>query len=702
MGSSDSTRRCVLAWALVLGATTAAAQDGSATRLDSVRVRVSRDPATTLRTPWAVGLVTRDRVQGTQPTVGIDEALPAIPGVMVTNRYNAAQDQRLSIRGAGSRANFGVRGVKVFLDGIPQSLPDGQSQLTNIDLASIASVEVLRGAASSLYGNGSGGVLSFTTDLRSVGRAEGSSRVVAGSYGLLKTQGRVAARADRAGGAASWSRTVTEGFRQWSAARTQQANAAVDVAVRAGVTAQLRGAWAHTPEAENPGALTLAEYAANPDSAAAVNLRRGASRAVRQSQLSVRVVGANARDREGSVALYALARDVDNPLAVSPPGAFVANVGTLSRLGRTVLGARAEGARGVGAQVRLRAGVEIDHASDRRRNWRATAGTISARTDTMLVHQEERTTSAGAFLGATRAFGGALTASAGVRADQVTFALRDRFVRDGGDDSGTRTLGALTWNSGVAWTRDARIAPYANAATAFETPTTTELAARPEGRGGFNASLRAQRTRSGELGLRGAGASWRYEVATFLISGRDALVPYQALDGRVFYQNAGATRSTGVELGGAWRVHPTVTIEGAATLSRYRFTQYRVVRGAVTDTLDGRAWAGIPPRYARWSATWARGGRSLALDHTAASALWADDRNTIRVAGWGRGQLNLRGGWRWSFASFALAPFGGINNLFDVRYVGAVTVNGAGGRVLEPAPRRTYFAGATFDGGPTR
>src|SRR5690606_26558946 len=226
---------------------------------------------------------------------GIDEALANIPGVVVANRYNFALDQRVSIRGAGSRANFGLRGVKVLLDGIPQSLPDGQSQLTNVDLAAVGSVEVLRGSASSLYGNGSGGVIAFTTDLSAPTPLGLTLRHTAGSFGLQKSQVRVAGRAGGTLGMLSVSRTDFDGFRQYSEARTSQVLAAVDQAIGARHTLQLRAGSAEVPKALNPGALTWAEYEANPDSASLANVNRGASREVSQRYLSARLRGAMAR-----------------------------------------------------------------------------------------------------------------------------------------------------------------------------------------------------------------------------------------------------------------------------------------------------------------------------------------------------------------------------------------------------------------------
>src|SRR4026209_547185 len=124
-------------------------------------ITVTRAPEPLDRVPYAVGVLDRNAMQRGQQTVGVDEALNNLPGVVVSNRYNYSLDQRISIRGFGSRSNFGVRGLKILLDGIPQTLPDGQSRLTNIDFADIARAEVLKGASSSLYGNAAGGVIAL-------------------------------------------------------------------------------------------------------------------------------------------------------------------------------------------------------------------------------------------------------------------------------------------------------------------------------------------------------------------------------------------------------------------------------------------------------------------------------------------------------------------------------------------------------------
>src|SRR6185312_7974631 len=265
-----------------------ATADSAAQALSRVHVTVTRSDETAQRAPWAVGVVDKSKIQGGQATLGIDEALNNIPGVYVDNRYNYSLDQRLSIRGAGSRANFGIRGVKVLIDGVPQSLPDGQNELNNLELGDVSRVEVLRGSAASLYGNGSGGVISFTTDMSAPDPLDQSLRVETGSYGT-KWLSRTSGRDGNFVGSLSASRTIFDGFRQFSNADLKQLNGAADYAISPATTLSLRAAATEMPTALNPGALTAAEYAVNRDSAAATNIRRDASKAISQNQFSARI-----------------------------------------------------------------------------------------------------------------------------------------------------------------------------------------------------------------------------------------------------------------------------------------------------------------------------------------------------------------------------------------------------------------------------
>ena len=216
-----------------------------------------------------MGVLDRREIQRGQQTVGIDEALNNLPGVVVANRYNYSLDQRISIRGFGSRSNFGVRGLKILLDGIPQTLPDGQSQLTNVDFADLDRAEVLRGASSSLYGNASGGVISLQTQGADPGPFAQKIRVQGGGGqrdgdGFYKWQSWTSARSGPASGTLSISQFKADGFRQHSAGEFRLLNAGLDYAFSGSTLGTFRLGLADNPEAAEPGGTDAGRVSRQP------------------------------------------------------------------------------------------------------------------------------------------------------------------------------------------------------------------------------------------------------------------------------------------------------------------------------------------------------------------------------------------------------------------------------------------------------
>ena len=675
-----------------------------AQRLADVHVSVARTDESALRAPWAVGLQGKVDLTRGQATLGIDEALNNVPGVYVANRYNYSLDQRLSIRGAGARANFGIRGVKVLLDGVPQSLPDGQNQLTNIDLADVSRVEVLRGSASSLYGNGSGGVISFTTDLSAPDAVDETARVMSGAFGTTKVQSRTSGRAGGAVGSLSLSRTTVAGFREYSRADLRQLVAALDYALSSATSLQVRASHTEMPTALNPGALTVAEYAKNRDSASATNIARGANKAISQSQYSVRLHRADGHFGEWAATAYVVRRFVDNPLATAPPGTTGPAVGTYSTLNRWVTGMRLDGAHALclctdpSRVPRLRLGLDVERSYDIRRNSRATGGHPSVPTDTLFLNQDESVIAVGPFVALQWSPIAPLTVSAGGRWDDLKFDVKDHFLADKVDNSGSRDMTAASGHAGASYVVSEGLVPYVNYSSAFESPTTTELNARPDGTGGFNSDLGPQRIRTIEGGARGSlGGAVSYTLSVFQSTANDAIIQYLETGGRAYFRNAGQTRNTGVEAGLAATVTRWLDLNVAWTEARYRFVTYRVptvvANKQVTDTLDGKKQSGVPDRFVRFGLRARWHGASLDADHTWSAPMFADDKHTIQIDDWGRGALNVRLAWSGTAGALRLAPFVSANNLLNQAYIGAVTLNGANGRVIEPAPLRNFYAG---------
>jgi iron complex outermembrane receptor protein len=676
------------------------------TRLPEIEVTVTRTQEPLSRVPYAVGVLDRKALQRGQQTVGVDEALNNLPGVVVANRYNFSLDQRISIRGFGSRSNFGVRGLKVLLDGIPQTLPDGQSQLTNVDFGTINRAEVLRGASSSLYGNASGGVIALQSEPAAPGpfaqrvRVQGGGGRVPGD-GFYKWQSWTSGRSGGVSGTLSISQFKADGFRQHSAGEFRQLAAGIDYTVSGSTLATLRFSAADDPRAQNPGALTLTEYRANPNAAANNNILRGADKDVQQQQLAVGLRHFDPAGNEYDVTVFGLLRDLANPLAAPPDGATgppVPTAGTYVDIDRAVGGARVSAAHRLGSapvSPRLTVGADVQRMRDNRRNFRSASG---APTDSVLIDQREKITEFGPFAQLAWSPSEPLLLSGGIRYDWVRFDVADRHLTDGLDNSGVRTMSALSGHVGASWSFDQRFVPYLNLSTSFETPTTTELANQPGGTGGFNDQLKPQRAVNYEIGARGQPLpAVSYSVAVFLGRITDAIVQQQEVGGRAFFVNAGKTHNDGVEIGLTVSPVAGLTLSGAYTYARYRFSDYKVVTATEVVTLDGNRLPGVPDHFWRFGLrTELPRGFYLDADQTLSSSLFSDDANTLAtgVDGWGAGVTNLRVGWTGEVGSMQLLPFVGINNLWDRRYIGSVTLNGVGGRVFEPAPGRVVYVGA--------
>ncbi|HEX2451040.1 MAG TPA: TonB-dependent receptor [Gemmatimonadales bacterium] len=672
-------------------------------QLQELEVTVTRNAEPLSRVPAAVSVVEQRGLRRAQLTLGLDESLNNVPGVYVANRYNFSLDQRLSIRGFGSRASFGTRGVKILLDGVPQTLPDGQSQLTNVEFGSLTRIDVLRGASSSMCGNASGGVISLQSEAADPGPFSQYARVEGGSFGLFKWQARTSARRGPASGVLSISRTLWNGFRQQSEADLRLLNGAVDVDVAERTTVGLRFFGANNPQAQNPGALTAAEFAANPDTAAAGNIRRGADKDVQQYQLATTLRHSDDRGNSYDVALFGLTRDLENPLATPPPQGPGPTIGTYVQIDRLVGGARASATRALAASPfapRISVGADLQYMRDDRRNFRSEAGVP---TDSTYVDQREKVLELGPFVQLNWPPIAQLMVSAGARYDRVEFDVTDHFFADGDDDSGERTLDSWNGNLGASWFASEALVPYVNVSTAFETPTTTELANRPDGGGGFNQELGPQRAWNYEIGVRGrVGSKVEYSATGFLTRVSDAIVQFSEVGGRAFFRNAGKTHNDGVELGLSVAPIPQLRLNAAYTYAHYIFADYSFLDGADTVTLDGNRLPGVPEHFARFGLRSEPGyGFAIDVDHTLSSSIFSDDANSPEglVDDWGAGVTNLRVSWSGESGSAVVRPFAGINNLFDKGYIASVTINGFdrvvnAPRVLEPAPGINVYVGA--------
>jgi len=650
--------------------------------LDPVQVTVTRTPSRLDDVTFAVSRVPRDQLLKGRPGLGLDEAMVAVPGLIAANRYNYSLDQLISIRGFGARSSFGVRGVKILLDGVPQTLPDGQGQLSNLELGELGTVEVLRGSSSSLYGNASGGVISLVSEEPPLDRAEPGARLTVGEYGLIKWQAGGAAPLGRGTAQVSVSRTTSDGFRDHSTADIRQLTARLVQSVGQRTRLTFAARINDSPELLNPGALTADEVLADPAQADSRNVAAGAGKAVQQWQASLAATHAVSGEATIEGSLFGLGRQLDNPLAFR----YIA-------LDRAVWGGRVIGRLplGVGSlRPVMSAGLDVQRQGDDR------VEESTDRTEVLLA-QRERVLELGPFVELSMPVSGRTMLTSGVRYDRVAFRVDDELLTDG-DDSGERVMDAVSWSIGVAHEIGPAVMPYASVSTSFETPTTTELANSPGGAGGFNPDLEPQRATNYEVGIRGRlGGAVRYAVAGYVADVRDELIPFEVpgSPNERFFRNAGSSWHRGIELEAMAVPFSRLAVVAAYTYSAHAFREYRVTTGTATDTLDGNELPGVPPhfthlglRYDGPMGVWA------GVDVTHSASFYVDDQNQARNASWT--VTGLRLGWDGAIAKWRTAPFVGVLNLFNEGYASSVVVNARGGRYYEPAPPRNVYVGVVL------
>jgi len=676
--------------------------------LPPTTVTVTRAERPLTQIPNAVQMVDRQQISRGRPTWGLDEALVNVPGVYIANRYNFSQDQRISIRGFGSRSAFAVRGIKILLDGIPQTLPDGQGQLTNIELGDADRIEVLRGSSSSLFGNASGGVISIWTNPHDVAQLREDARFVAGRSAERtdrtwnKWQSTTAFRVGGGGAQVTASRLDYEGERDHSAADLRMLNARLRLPLATGWSLAVVTDYGNTPRAENPGSLTLTELHTNRDTVPIANTNRNAGKDVSQLQIGTTVRNSMSNGGEAAFTVFGVSRDLKNPLTT-----------TYIDLARFDYGVRASvtypGRIGSLAQ-RLTAGIDFQRQRDNRRNFNYlnTPGDSATPDTTRTLDQLEHVTELGPFVQSALELSTRATLTAGLRYDWVRFAVEDHLITPttippNPDDSGERLMRALSGSLGLAVNPSPLVTVYGSIGSSFETPTTTELANTASGAGGFNADLQPQKALNYEIGARGGVERGRltYSAAIFQANVRDELVPYEFAPGRFYYRNAGSSRHRGIELGADFAIVAGMSLAASWTYADYRYRSYSFTTSGVTHTLDGRAIPGVPQQWVnlvlRAGASGAGRGVWTEVQQTYSSDFLVSDTLSTRTSPWWA--TNVRVGWEGKGRGMRLAPCLGVNNAFNHKYVSSVVINAARDRFYEPAPGRNAYVGLSVGAG---
>ncbi len=670
------------AWPALAWAAPAAAQvETPATLLDPVVVTAERLRQSSFDAPAAISAVTRDVLESGGPQVNLSEALNRVPGITVLNRQNYAQDLQLSIRGFGSRSTFGIRGVRVIVDGIPATMPDGQGQASSIALSSAGRIEVLRGPMAQLYGNAAGGVVQvFTEDDAAQPTATVSAS--AGSYGQNKLGVKFSTSTPGYGLTLDASRYQTDGYREHSAAERGQLNARwqSDLSRDTHLSVVLNAL--DQPGTQDPLGLTRAQWEANPRQVVPLAVSQDSRKTVRQEQIGSVLEHRLSADTAFTGRIYLGERSLDNALSI-PPAAQAAptSSGGIVQFTRAYSGLGAQVSHRVALQdglaLRLTAGVEYDRMRENRRGYLNTGGVQGE------LKRDERNTveNRDAFVQASLDVHRDWTLTGGLRTVNVRFRTQDHFIAAGNpDDSGGVSYHGANPVLGVSWCAAPELNVYMNAGRGFETPTFNELAYRNSGTG-LNTDLRAPTSSHLELGAKWKlGTAQRLDAALFGINTRDEILVDTNSGGRSTFRNADRTERRGLELSHVAQLNEALRSTLSLTVLRARFE-------------NGNRLPGTPERSAfaelAWSPKAAWGGFNAGAELVHTGALPVNDANTDAAPA--ATVFNLRAGLAQAWGGWRFTQLLRVDNLGDRRYAGSVIVNDGNGRFFEPALPRNWL-----------
>ncbi|MFA1658481.1 TonB-dependent receptor PqqU [Klebsiella quasipneumoniae] len=668
---------------------------------DEQTMLVTAAPATVseLDTPAAVSVVNGDEMRQAAPRVNLSESLGAVPGLQVQNRQNYAQDLQLSIRGFGSRSTYGVRGLRIYVDGIPATMPDGQGQTSNIDIGSVDTLEVLRGPFSALYGNSSGGVINVTSQTGTQPPTVEASSYY-GSFGTwhygMKATGAVGdgSHAGDVDYTVSTNRFTTHGYRDHSGARKNLANARLGVRINdvSKLTLLLNSV---DIKANDAGGLTADEWRDNPRQSPRgdqYNTRKD----TRQTQAGLRYERQLSAQDVLSVMMYAGERETTQYQSIPrAPQLKPSHAGGVIDLTRHYQGidTRLTHRGELLVPLTLTAGLDYENMSERRKGYENFVMVNGAPQygEQGALRRNERNLmwNVDPYLQTQWQLTDKLSLDAGVRYSSVWFDSNDYYITPGnGDDSGDASYhkwlpaGSLKYALTDAWN------VYLSAGRGFETPTINELSYRADNQSGLNFGLKPSTNDTVEIGSKTRIGNGLLTAALFQTDTDNEIVVDSSSGGRTSYKNAGKTRRQGMELGldqqfgESWRLKAAWTwldatyrtnVCGDASCNGNR------IPGIARNM--GYASFGYQPEQG-----WYAGS-----DIRYMSDIMANDENTAKAPSWT--VVGLTTGYKWSYGRMDMDLFGRVDNLFDREYVGSVIVNESNGRYYEPAPGRNYGIG---------
>ncbi|MEL7941329.1 MULTISPECIES: TonB-dependent receptor family protein [Pseudomonas] len=688
----------LLLWGL--SASHAAGAEDSAVPADEVFapmvVTGTYAPVSSFDLPFSIDTVQQPRIGDGQLGVNLSEVLPRVPGLVVQNRQNYAQDLQISSRGYGARSAFGIRGLKLLSDGIPASTPDGQGQAATLNLDVAERIEVLRGPASTLYGSNAGGVIQmFSRD--GAGPPRVGAETTFGSDGFNKNHLYAEGGNDKAGFLLDASRMDTDGYRDHSAARRDQTFAKLNFRPDDDSRLALIYSSLEQNGTQDPLGQTWDAYKHDPRSVASVAETYNTRKSIDHQQ-----VGMNYERYFGDATLqfnlYAGQRSVIQYLSI--PRGVVSNTqrgGGVVDFDREFHGGTLrwiQPVQGVPGELTVTTGVDYDRSRDDRHGYQNYSGDLLGVKGELRRDEDDTATSLDPYVQARWELGD-WTFDAGLRHSTMKMEVDDRYLANG-DSSGSKKYQKNTPSLSVMYAFTPELHGYVSAGKGFETPTQAEMAYAPGLVESFNFGLDPATSTQYELGLKAkVGGNTRINAAVFEIRTDDEIVVASSTGGRTSYQNAGKTLRRGFELG----VQSQLNEQWDATLAYTRleatYDQDFVEGGSTIE--KGNHLPGVPGSSLYGELVWKpRQDISMGFEGQYRSKVYVEDSNEDKPAP-SYAVFNWRTRFEQRYGPWTFHQLLRLDNLLDRQYVGSVIVGDSNGRYYEAAPGRSWYAGAGLE-----
>jgi iron complex outermembrane recepter protein len=681
------------------------AQD-SAVTLDRVQVtatRLERVPG--FDVPASITSVDLDG-RAISAGVNVSDLLHGVPGLLARDRQNYAQDTQVSLRGFGGRSTFGVRGLRLYADGIPATMPDGQGQVSHFALAGAGRIEVMRGPFSALHGNSSGGVVQiFSAD----GEAPTQGHVQA-SLGRDDSRSLGASLRGAKGNlgyALAGNIFDTDGWRDHSAARRESLNAKLRYETASDGRLQLVANHFNAPDAQDPLGLSWMQVQGDPRQATSVAAQFSTRKSASQDQVGLSFEQPLRDGHRLRAMAYAGRRAVDQFLSL-PVGAQAnpLNSGGVVDLDNDYGGADLRwswSGRLDGRDFEFTAGANADRQRQHRRGYENFLGTELGVRGNLRRDERNQVENSDQYAQAWWRFADRWSLLAGIRRSEVRFTSRDAYVTaTNPDDSGRVAYSQTTPVAGLSFLPNDHLRFYLSAGRGFETPTFNELGYRADGGAGLAFGLQPAVSRNVELGGKWRGANGAsLEAALFRADTHDELAVARNVGGRSSYRNVGDARREGFEVSAAlplsanWRLDLAYTWLDAIFRDSFPICTGSGCTDPSTLVDAGTRIPGTARQQVDVQLAWDRGPWHAALEAFVVGNVSVNDPGSESAPGYAL--LNAEFAREWRHATQSLRGFVRVDNLLDKTYVGSVIVNEGNGRYYEPGPGRGVLLGLRWN-----